>query len=265
MCRPRLVANSIRSLPSPAFPPSPPPRPAPPSSPPAFCASCPTRPRSRLSDSVRLPPPVRGRCTADLGALSLLHMRGVLLQGLRRRWRRPVPPAACARRLGNRRALALGHRPARSWPPGTLQPGAPPLSSHIWCSCIHTRPDPGPGAPRYGTIASGTTQLVAGPSVIRPHAPSRSQSSGPVRRPPGRVPARGPIILACAPHANQFVDPIVVLRALSHRRDVGFLAAAKTMRKQVLGDFARAMDAIPVERPQDLARAARVRRNPQPP
>ena len=46
-----------------------------------------------------------------------------------------------------------------------------------------------------------------------------------------RVPLTGPVILCCAPHANQFVDPMVVLKALSHRKDIGFLTAAKSMRR----------------------------------
>jgi len=68
-----------------------------------------------------------------------------------------------------------------------------------------------------------------------------------------RVPDEGPVILACAPHANQFVDPLVVLKAISSRQDIGFLAAAKTMRKKYIGAIAKTTQAIPVERPQDLA------------
>ena len=40
-----------------------------------------------------------------------------------------------------------------------------------------------------------------------------------------KVPEGGPVILAIAPHANQFVDPIVVMRAF--KRPVHFLIAAK--------------------------------------
>ena len=38
-----------------------------------------------------------------------------------------------------------------------------------------------------------------------------------------RIPDDGPIILACAPHANQFVDPIVITKALAQRKDVSAL------------------------------------------
>ncbi len=68
-----------------------------------------------------------------------------------------------------------------------------------------------------------------------------------------RVPDDGPIILACAPHANQFVDPIVVQKACSKRNDIGFLAAAKTVRRKYVGKICKILQAIPVERAQDLA------------
>jgi len=67
-----------------------------------------------------------------------------------------------------------------------------------------------------------------------------------------RVPDDGPVILACAPHANQFVDPTVVTKAIP-RTDIGFLAAASTMRKKYIGRLAKVMQSIPVERPQDIA------------
>eukprot|EP00750_Incisomonas_marina_P008441 INCI15474.1.p1 GENE.INCI15474.1~~INCI15474.1.p1 ORF type:complete len:912 (+),score=148.99 INCI15474.1:242-2977(+) len=72
-----------------------------------------------------------------------------------------------------------------------------------------------------------------------------------------RVPAEGPVMLVCGPHANQFIDPIVVSKALSHRKDIGFLSAASTMRKKYIGTMAEAMNAIPVERAQDLAVAGK--------
>jgi len=66
----------------------------------------------------------------------------------------------------------------------------------------------------------------------------------------------GPLLLCIAPHSNQFIDPMIVLKTF--RRPIGFLCAAKSMRyKRDLGDlvafFARAVEAVPVERPQDLA------------
>jgi glycerol-3-phosphate O-acyltransferase / dihydroxyacetone phosphate acyltransferase len=68
-----------------------------------------------------------------------------------------------------------------------------------------------------------------------------------------RVPDAGPIILACAPHANQFVDPICIQKACAKRRDIGFLAAAKTVRRRYVGQVCKILQAIPVERAQDLA------------
>jgi glycerol-3-phosphate O-acyltransferase/dihydroxyacetone phosphate acyltransferase len=70
-----------------------------------------------------------------------------------------------------------------------------------------------------------------------------------------KIPKSGPVLFACAPHANQFLDPVVILRAATGRSDIGYIAAAKSMRKRFIGDLAKIMNAIPVERPQDLAKA----------
>ena len=67
-----------------------------------------------------------------------------------------------------------------------------------------------------------------------------------------RIPLDGPVIFACAPHANQFVDGLVVLKAVPQRK-IQMLTAAKSMRRKYVGFMARTMQAIPVERPQDLA------------
>ena len=67
-----------------------------------------------------------------------------------------------------------------------------------------------------------------------------------------KVPATGPVLLACAPHVNQFVDPICVLSVTE--RPVRFLCAAWSMRQPWIGDFARALNAIPVERAMDIAK-----------
>jgi hypothetical protein len=74
-----------------------------------------------------------------------------------------------------------------------------------------------------------------------------------------KLPRDGPLILVCAPHSNQFVDPAVVLYLLptdfyTRGRRVGFLVAAKSWRRRVVGFFARMFDGVPVERPQDIAR-----------
>ncbi|KAI9302049.1 hypothetical protein BJ944DRAFT_167971 [Cunninghamella echinulata] len=66
-----------------------------------------------------------------------------------------------------------------------------------------------------------------------------------------KVPLTGPVIFVAAPHANQFVDPLIVMREC-HRR-VSFLIAEKSMHQKGIGFFAKLVHAIPVVRPQDLA------------
>ncbi|KAF9323090.1 hypothetical protein BG006_001767 [Podila minutissima] len=68
-----------------------------------------------------------------------------------------------------------------------------------------------------------------------------------------KIPQKGPVIFVAAPHANQFVDPLVLMRECGRR--VSFLAAKKSMDRKWIGMMARSMNAIPVERPQDLAKA----------
>ncbi|KAF8983603.1 hypothetical protein BGZ46_009949 [Entomortierella lignicola] len=68
-----------------------------------------------------------------------------------------------------------------------------------------------------------------------------------------KVPRQGPVIFVAAPHANQFVDPLVLMRECGRR--VSFLAAKKSMDRPWIGAMARSMNSIPVERPQDLAKA----------
>jgi 1-acyl-sn-glycerol-3-phosphate acyltransferase len=68
-----------------------------------------------------------------------------------------------------------------------------------------------------------------------------------------RIPDTGPVLFACGPHNNQFVDGLVTLRATAKRKDVAMIAAAVTMRRKYVGGGARMLGAVPVERPQDLA------------
>jgi len=65
------------------------------------------------------------------------------------------------------------------------------------------------------------------------------------------VPFRGPVILA-ANHSNQFVDGAVLCCSCPHRK-VGILIAKKSYDNPVIGFLARAMAAVPISRPQDLA------------
>lgn len=65
------------------------------------------------------------------------------------------------------------------------------------------------------------------------------------------VPKDGPCIFIVAPHANQFVDPGMVI--ISNPRRFSPLMAQSSFKRKIIGDAARALKAIPVIRPQDLA------------
>ncbi|RKO98912.1 hypothetical protein CXG81DRAFT_15285, partial [Caulochytrium protostelioides] len=70
-----------------------------------------------------------------------------------------------------------------------------------------------------------------------------------------KIPKTGPVIFVAAPHSNQFVDPVVLFQHCN--REIGFIAAAASMRKPLVGLLARLFNSIPVERPQDLTTAGR--------
>jgi len=61
------------------------------------------------------------------------------------------------------------------------------------------------------------------------------------------------VIFACAPHVNQFVDPIVVMKVVAEktRRHVSWMTAAKSFDRKDIGGIAKALKAIPVVRPED--------------
>ncbi|KAA8641461.1 uncharacterized protein ATNIH1004_001926 [Aspergillus tanneri] len=68
-----------------------------------------------------------------------------------------------------------------------------------------------------------------------------------------RIPKKGPVIIIAAPHANQFVDSILLLRILKHYADrrISFLTAEKSMREPYIGTMAGCMGALPVVRAMD--------------
>ncbi|KAK1926771.1 hypothetical protein DB88DRAFT_180717 [Papiliotrema laurentii] len=71
------------------------------------------------------------------------------------------------------------------------------------------------------------------------------------------IPKDGPVLFICGPHANQFLDPLLLfseVRKEAHRR-VSILAAAKSMDRAFIGLVARIMDSIPVSRAADYAKA----------
>ncbi|KAH0363917.1 glycerol-3-phosphate O-acyltransferase, partial [Aureobasidium melanogenum] len=76
-----------------------------------------------------------------------------------------------------------------------------------------------------------------------------------------KVPRNGPVIIVAAPHANQFVDPLILMRVL--RRDafrrVCFLIAEKSMKRKFIGWGARMVGSVPVGRALDSKKPAKGR------
>lgn len=68
-----------------------------------------------------------------------------------------------------------------------------------------------------------------------------------------RIPKKGALIFVAAPHANQFVDPVLLMRQvqLASSRRIFFLIAEKSMRRRFIGFMARLAGSIPVARPLD--------------
>lgn len=62
------------------------------------------------------------------------------------------------------------------------------------------------------------------------------------------VPLNEPVIL-CGNHANQFIDPIMIASLVD--REISFTIAASSFSKPVVGQMAKAVNAIPVKRPED--------------
>lgn len=62
-----------------------------------------------------------------------------------------------------------------------------------------------------------------------------------------------PIIFVAAPHANQFIDPVILMGRVKKavNRRVSFLIAAKSLTRPAVGTFARFLMSIGVARPQD--------------
>ncbi|KAH9951331.1 glycerol-3-phosphate O-acyltransferase [Amylocystis lapponica] len=67
------------------------------------------------------------------------------------------------------------------------------------------------------------------------------------------IPREGPVIFVCAPHHNQFLDPLLLTLEVHRetRRLVQHLIAAKSMKRRVIGFFARLMNSISVVRAAD--------------
>ncbi|KAI9744774.1 MAG: hypothetical protein M1818_001699 [Claussenomyces sp. TS43310] len=74
-----------------------------------------------------------------------------------------------------------------------------------------------------------------------------------------KIPRRGPVIFVAAPHANQFVDPILLMRTIRReaKRRVALLTAEKSMRRAFIGWGSRKVGAVPVGRALDLVKPAK--------
>lgn len=74
-----------------------------------------------------------------------------------------------------------------------------------------------------------------------------------------RIPRTGPVIFVCAPHANQFVDPLILMRTIKSdaNRRIAFLIAEKSLRRKFVGFMARSVDSVSVGRALDLKKPAR--------
>ena len=74
-----------------------------------------------------------------------------------------------------------------------------------------------------------------------------------------RIPKTGPVIFVAAPHANQFIDPLLLMRVVRHDagRRIAFLIAEKSMKRSFIGFAARLVDSVPVGRALDLKKPAK--------
>ena len=70
------------------------------------------------------------------------------------------------------------------------------------------------------------------------------------------IPKRGAVIVVAAPHANQFIDSVLLIRILKQYagRRVSFLTAEKSLREPYIGPLASRMGALPVARAMDNVR-----------
>ncbi|KAB8213771.1 hypothetical protein BDV33DRAFT_209905 [Aspergillus novoparasiticus] len=68
-----------------------------------------------------------------------------------------------------------------------------------------------------------------------------------------KIPRKGPVILVAAPHANQFVDSLILMRVMRSeaRRRISWLIAEKSFRRKFIGLLARSIGTVPVARAMD--------------
>lgn len=68
-----------------------------------------------------------------------------------------------------------------------------------------------------------------------------------------RIPKTGPVIFVGAPHANQFIDPMILMQQARYHagRRISFLVAERSLKRKFIGSVARLTSAIGVVRAQD--------------
>lgn len=68
-----------------------------------------------------------------------------------------------------------------------------------------------------------------------------------------KIPKSGPVIFVGAPHANQFIDPLILMRVIRQNagRRLAFLIAEKSMKRRFIGTMARSVGAVSVGRALD--------------
>ncbi|KIW63452.1 hypothetical protein PV04_10288 [Phialophora macrospora] len=74
-----------------------------------------------------------------------------------------------------------------------------------------------------------------------------------------KIPKTGPVILVAAPHANQFVDSLILMRLLKNEanRRISYLIAEKSTKRRFIGTLSAAIGAIPVGRAMDSVKPAK--------
>ncbi|KAI9888548.1 MAG: hypothetical protein M1814_006818 [Vezdaea aestivalis] len=71
-----------------------------------------------------------------------------------------------------------------------------------------------------------------------------------------KIPRTGPLLFVAAPHANQFVDPLILFRTVKIEagRRISVLIAEKSMRRRFIGTMAQLMGSLPVGRALDMTK-----------
>ncbi|EXJ82212.1 acetyltransferase [Capronia epimyces CBS 606.96] len=74
-----------------------------------------------------------------------------------------------------------------------------------------------------------------------------------------KVPKKGPVILVAAPHANQFIDSLILMRILKTEanRRISYLIAEKSTKRMFIGFMSAASGAISVGRALDKVKPAK--------